>query len=162
LRRFGSFVGAAPGTNVGRVAKVGRVAEVGWLGVVIAPGTRLVVELGAVDVELADCPEMIVVVVAVVAVVVVVVVAVAIAELTDRVELVTGDGSSGSGIDPALTEVAEGVRALVVGTKEPDFFALGFFFLADGFVTFLRTTRTGVDALAKGARLIEMGTGTLP
>lgn len=125
----------------------------------IAPGTRLVAPLGAVDVELADWPEMIVVVVAGV---VKVVVGGATEELTPMVVLVTGDGSSGIGIDPALTEVAAVASALVVGTKDPDFVALGFFFFADDFVTFLRTTRTGVDTLAKGARLIAMGTGTLP
>jgi hypothetical protein len=138
---------------------VGRVAEVGWLGVVIAPGVWPVVALGIVDVELADCAVLIVVVVAAVGKVVV---AVGIEELTPRVVVVTGDGSSGRGIKPALTEVAAVAGALVVGTKDPDFVALGFFFLADGFVTFLRTTRTGVDTLAKGAKLIEMGPGTLP
>jgi hypothetical protein len=107
-----------------------------------------------------------------------VVVVVVLAELAPKVVLITGDGSSGSGIDPELTEVPTVTIAVVVGTKDPCFagfrlatFGLGFrgalgvpvgFFLADGFVTFLPTTPTGVDTLAKGTRLIEMGTGTSP
>ena len=72
-----------------------------------------------------------------------------------KVVVLTGAVSKGKPIDPALIEVGlVTVGALVPGTDEPGFENGDFFFfLADGFATGLRTTRTGV-ALAERARLI--------
>jgi hypothetical protein len=129
---------------------VGNVGKLGWPVAVIAPTDRLEPVVGTTEDVAADGEVAEVVVVEVVA-----------PEL--EVVVVTAVGSKGKAIDPALTEVPGVTGTLVVVTAEGVLAGVVFlFFLADGFATGLRTTRTWVDALAEIATLISMGTRTLP
>jgi hypothetical protein len=130
---------------------VGNVGKVGWLGAVTTPGNKLDVVVGTAedvgaDGEVAEVAS---------------VVDVVAPEM--EVVVVTAVVSKGKAIDPALTEVPCVTGTLVVVTAEEVLEGVVFlFFLADGFATGLRTTRTWVDALAEIATLISMGTRTLP
>jgi hypothetical protein len=127
---------------------VASVGKVGWLDAVTTPGNKLDVvgtteDVGA-DGEVAEVASVVEVVAPEIEVVV-----------------VTAVVSKGKAIDPALTEVPCVTGTLVVVTAEEVLEGVVFlFFLADGFATGLRTTRTWVDALAEIATLISMGTRT--